>query len=81
MNAPMLPSPSGEQQFPRTDGGFDPVYVAISTAVADWLATHPHPEVVPPARRRSTAQWLAWLDAEGFLEDAFKPYGYGSVFP
>jgi hypothetical protein len=69
-----------QPQFPRTDGSLDPAVVCTNQLVAEWMAANPHPGVELPARRRSTEQWLAWLRAEGFIDDAENPYGYTDIF-
>ena len=55
------------QQIPRVYGIARPPDT-LYEQVGEWLAQNPRPVQLPPPRR-STAQWIEWLRAEGFLEE------------
>lgn len=69
-----------EFQLPRSDGRLDPQQVIVGQLFAQWLEAHPQPDIALPARARTTEQWIGWLRAEGFIDEAENPYGYFTEF-
>jgi hypothetical protein len=51
----------------------------LGDEVAAWLAERREPYNTPLPRTRSTEQWIAWLRAEGFIEEIESPYHYWPV--